>query len=610
MTHSDSEIRKREALRRKAIPFLVLATLSLLVLVIYVPAFDAPFIFDSRSHIENNEKIKDLWTGNWFSGTRWLATFSFALDQAVHGGKVWGFHLTNATIHISSAFVLFGLVYTVCGEANRLKSLSEQKFPIAFFSSLIWFAHPLQTQSVIYTVQRMESLMGLFALISLYGFVKSLHGERTVFWLLVSVAACYLSGFCKEVAICIPFLIFTFDFVFSADFKTASSANGRQHLAAMMKRRWFYYGCLLGVFLLFASPLNNYINYLLSPPDANAKITLSATAPRNERIEVGSSVEVGQEPFSAVIDIAGMTPLDYARNQPAVILHYIKLCFVPANQCLDYAWPIRSIKETAVSIAIVMVLLALAIILAWRRHPLGFFLVSFFVVLAPTSSFLPILDLCYEHRMYLPLAAIVVPSVALLFQASTTFKSGIGLASSICGVALLVLVFQSHQRCQVYRSRVSIWGDVVQQAPHNPRGYMNRAQAYYFENEFEKSLADYEQCLTQMSAPKLKIPPVIDISTVRRNLSMVQNNYGLLLLRQNQDALARQHFELAIENHDQNANAHSSLGNYFFKKGALNEAAIAYRKALQLDPDFEAAAINLEKVIQRKATESPEGPGH
>ena len=91
---------------------------------------------------------------------------------------------------------------------------------------------------------------------------------------------------------------------------------------------------------------------------------------------------------------------------------------------------------------------------------------------------------------------------------------------------------------------------------------------------------------------------------------MVHNNYGLLLLRKNQDALARQHFEMAIENHNQNAHAHSSLGNYYFKAGELNEAATSYRKALQLNPDLEAATTNLEKVIQRKAAESREQPRH
>ena len=43
-----------------------------------------------------------------------------------------------------------------------------------------------------------------------------------------------------------------------------------------------------------------------------------------------------------LMHVAGVGPLEYARSQPGVIAHYLRLCFWPAGLCLDYRWRVAT----------------------------------------------------------------------------------------------------------------------------------------------------------------------------------------------------------------------------------------------------------------------------
>ena len=105
----------------------------------------------------------------------------------------------------------------------------------------------------------------------------------------------------------------------------------------------------------------------------------------------------------------GYEPLDYALNQCVVILHYIRLTFWPRGLCLDYRWPI--VKDWGKLVLPVLVILVMLAVTVWglvRNRRWSYPAAWFFAVLAPTSSFVPIADLVFEHRMYLPLAGLVI----------------------------------------------------------------------------------------------------------------------------------------------------------------------------------------------------------
>ena len=265
--------------------------------------------------------------------------------------------------------------------------------------------------------------------------------------------------------------------------------------------------------------------------------------------------------------------------------------------CLDHAWPIYELSTQRIPILTIFSAILLTAILITYRHPLGFCMGSFFLVLAPTSSFVPILDLCYEHRMYVPLSAILLPSVCVTIWVSNRLTKSTAPAVALLIAAIVTLTIFSALRCQDYRSRTSIWQDVIRKAPHNPRGHMNFAEASYFvDKDFEAAIASYKNCLSQLENPKHRIPPVVDPQELFNNLSKVQNNYGILLMREKRLELAKAQFEAAIENGPLNAQAHTSMGNYYLASGDQNTAKEWYHKALELDPTLKAAKTNLARL--------------
>ena len=184
---------------------------------IYVPAFDAPFVFDSIPQIEQNENLQSLTEGKWFRGRRWLVYLSFAIDRSVFGNTAWGFHLTNLVIHIINSLLIFWLSLILAKRLGHAVSneLSDQW--LATFVALIWLVHPLQTQAVIYHVQRMESLMALFFLVGLLCISRINSERKRSWWWLVSATTAGLASMqCKEVGYVFPMVAASLVYVLQA----------------------------------------------------------------------------------------------------------------------------------------------------------------------------------------------------------------------------------------------------------------------------------------------------------------------------------------------------------------------------------------------------------
>ena len=307
--------------------------------------------------------------------------------------------------------------------------------------------HPVQTEAVTYTVQRTESLMALFYLLTLYCFIRSAEGyPNAVAWQVAAVTACALGMGSKEVMVSAPLIVMLYDRAFIAG-----------SFGEALRRRWKLYLGLAATWLILARP---------------ALEALGPGAP------------------SAGFNLPGITPLQYARSEFGVILHYLRLAFWPAGLCLDYDWPIaRSAADIARSAAVVGALLAATAWALVRRPKWGFAGATFFLVLAPTSSIMPIKDLAFEHRMYLPLAAIVTVCVVAAYglgnrwggrmTASPATRKFFGRAAAAAVLsAAAVLGWLTFERNADYRDAVSIWQDTVNKRPDNPRAWYNLADAY------------------------------------------------------------------------------------------------------------------------------------
>ncbi len=176
-----------------------------------------------------------------------------------------------------------------------------------------------------------------------------------------------------------------------------------------------------------------------------------------------------------------ISPWMYLRSQAAVVLHYLRVALWPDALCLDYCWPVASETEAVVPGLVVLALVATSLALLWRRPQVGFLLGTFFVILAPTSSFVPLADLAFDHRMYLPLAPLVALVVLACRQANQSVGRVLRWEPSaetrlLVVEAILVAIplgWRTVLRNEDYRTEVALYRADVAACPQSRRAQNN-----------------------------------------------------------------------------------------------------------------------------------------
>ena len=418
----------------------------LATLAAFSRSFTGGFILDDENTITKNPTIRQLWPiwpalcppnhGETASG-RPLLNLSLAVNYAVSGLHVESYHVANLAIHILAALLLFGVLRRTFLLPTMNERWGPAAIPLAAAIALLWAIHPLQTESVTYVVQRAESLVGLFYLLTLYCFLRGVASPRSIGWHVGSVLACLLGMASKEVMVSAPLMLLLYDRTFCAgSFREA------------WRRRYGLYLGLAGTWFLLA----------------------------------GLVVSTGNRGGTAGLG----TPIgswEYLRTQFGAIVHYLRLCVWPHPLVLDYGTGTAHGATEIVPYAIVVGLLGAATLVAlWRRPKIGFLGAWFFIILAPTSSVVPVVtQTIAEHRMYLPLAAVVTGLVAggylvggwLVRRETISRPAAQTVGSCLAISAAGALAILSFQRNKLYQSDLSIWQDTVANAPCNERAQNN-----------------------------------------------------------------------------------------------------------------------------------------
>jgi tetratricopeptide (TPR) repeat protein len=449
--------------------------------------------------------------------------------------------------------------------------------------AVIWLVHPLQTEAVTYISQRAESLMGLFYLLTLYCFIRgtecrsgftpdirlrpafasATEGKQgyggqvsgtnpdlqiargtgvgssgsqpstlsSQLWLPASILACLLGATAKEIIVTAPVMVLLYDRTF-----VAGSFRDSWRL------RWRYYLGLACTWLLLARLM---------------------TGPGLQSVGFGH----------------GVSWWSYALTSCRSVVLYLKLAFWPHPLVFDYGPDVIRHATEAAPYALVLVVLLAAAAMAWRYWPvIGFAGAWFFVILAPTSSVVPVaLQPIAEHRMYLSLAAVIALGVVGLHRL-------IGRCSLLVFAAAAVgLGWLTVQRNQDYRSELALWSDTVAKCPENVRARYNLGNAL---SAIPGRLLD---ALAQFEAAVRSKP----------DSEETHNNFGIALLNlpgRLSDAIAQ--FEAALRLKPDYAEAHNNLGNALARMpGRLPDAMAECQEALRLKPDYAEAHYNLGCVL-------------
>jgi tetratricopeptide (TPR) repeat protein len=532
--------------------FLILLFFSAITLAIYSITFSSPFVLDDLIRIEENPAIRVtkfsipqiIKAGMISSKMRPIAFITFALNHSLHQYDVFGYHLVNIIIHILTGFFLYLFLKTTL-KIPTIHGRYKHTDLISFLAALIWLVHPIQTQSITYIVQRMNSMAAMFLILSFlfyaYGRLAEANKKRWI-WLFASAVSWLLSLGCKQIGAVLPFLIFLYEWYFFQDF---SKIWLKKHLKYLFSITAFF--ILLFLFYTGFNPL--------------------------EKIQ--SLHDFAQHEF---------TITERLFTQFRVVIYYLSLIFfpLPSRLNLDYDFVLShsliSPISTLPSLAAIVGILALAIYLAKRDRLISFCILWFFGNHLIESSVLP-LAIIFEHRNYLPSMLTILIPILIGYRYIKLDWLKIGIVSLV----VVVLSVWSYQRNSVWENDITLWTDSAKKSPGKARPHFNLGAAFSEQNRYAEAIPLYQRALE-----------------INPNLAQPHINLGEALERQNKIEGAAEHYRTALQIKPDLPEAHNNMGAVLAKQGRTEEAIQFYQNALKIRPYYASAHFGLANTLVEK----------
>ncbi|MDO9529564.1 MAG: tetratricopeptide repeat protein [Syntrophales bacterium] len=549
---------------------LMLLVMAVLVFMIYSNILKAPFVFDDQQNIRDNphvrlteltfKGIKEKIVENPYNN-RPVAHASFALNYYFHKYNVMGYHLVNILIHIMTGFFLYFFIKitlnittlsTSCQQPTSGNPQFVTRDPhtgfsnhslIAFFAVLIWLVHPIQTQSVAYIVQRMNSMAAMFYVLSFLLYAKArLTEKKEKKWVLL--AGCVLAGILalgsKEIAATLPFFIFLYEWYFFQD----------------LNRDWFKRHLLLfsGIVILFT---------------------------------IVAVVYMGAHPLERILsdyDKRSFTLTQRVLTEFRVVIYYISLLAfpLPSRLNLDHHFAVSSSLinpvTTIFSIVSVIGLIGLALYMAKRERLLSFCVLWFLGNLVIESSVIG-LEIAFEHRTYLP-SMLVSMMVATLVCRYVKQKRVI--LSLLC-VVTLVFSYWTYERNKVWGSELSLWEDCIKKSPGKARPHYNLANVLTRQGNIDRAIKHYHKTV------------LIEHNHVRAHV-----NLGNSYLEKGNSSDAIKHYSDALLIDPDREGAHIGMGNVLLSLNRFSEALKHYSEVMRINPDSADAYYNMGCVFSQQ----------
>jgi protein O-mannosyl-transferase len=500
------------------IPYAIAAAAAILVFWVYSPALHGPFLFDDNA-LPFALPNFDAPLAGWIRGVRPLLMFTYWLNVRLSGSDTFSFHVVNVLFHACASGLMFFILRRLLDWGGME---SGRRNLLAGFGAAVFLLHPVQTEAVAYLAGRSDGLSVLLFLAAYAIFLYRRNAAVSWSTALVVLLLFGASLLAKEQTIVLPALLLLTDYWWNPGFTLAG-----------MRRNWKIYAPLA---------LGAVAGFVIFLP----------------LIRHGGNAGFG---------LKDLTWYQYFFTQCRALFVYPALFLFPAGQSADWDFSISKTIFDHGAIVGLVALVGLAA-LAWRYRKdyrlasFGFF--AYLLLMAPTSSILPIKDAVAERRLYLSMLGLLLIALDLLGRVRLQRKT----LATACSVVALILADATYARAQVWSSELALWQDTVQKTPGNWRAHFHLASAWFDEGHCDLAAKEYED------STKLR-PPDYDM--------LVDWGLAYDCLNQPDAALAKLQQAAALE---RTAHVYSQIGMIYGKRSQWQQALDALATAEKIDPNF------------------------
>ncbi len=558
-------------------PFVHVILLIVVCLATYCNSLPVPFTFDDFPYLVENPLIKDL--DYFFDYSRIdghhltvdhkynfilrpVTYFTFSINYLIHGIDPGGFRLVNILIHMSNALLIYLLVQRLlsCAADGETQdgSLGPSLPFVSFFSAIIFAVHPLQTQAVTYIVQRFTSLATLLYLLTIVLYL-SFRSSRTKSAQVASYICALLAAICamkaKEIAFTLPVVLVMIEMFF---------------LKGQKFRR------MLG--------LVPFIFTMAIIPATVLKLSESSPTAGSSALERGTNL----------INFSKVTTHDYFITQLRVIVTYLRLLFFPVQQNLDYDYPLfHSLLDYRIVLSLMVILSVVAMGIWFFRSSLrkvgklhvqmrliSFGIFWFFITLSVESSIIPIDDLIYEHRVYLPSVGMILAFVTgldMIREKITEPNDRGGRFVLVPVLVVLALATATMVRNDVWHN---IWVDAAKKSPRKARPFNNHGDYLMKTNRPGEAIPWFRHAIE------------LDPGNIDAYL-----NLGAACSDTGSFDEAERALNFVLDRRPGDYLAWNNLGTVYVRKGDFRKGVEMYRRSLVINPGNLGVQANLNQAL-------------
>jgi protein O-mannosyl-transferase len=567
------------------IPLLILAGVSFLV---YAPSLSNGFVFDDNPQIVANPWIKSfkhlgdvfstnvtgvskVYTTNYY---RPLMYASYALIYQLVGLHPFLYHLLNVLVHCGVTLMVFFITRRLLPFVRSAESSSTYTSG-PFIAALLFAAHPIHTEAVMWVSALPDLATTLFSLASLLLYIRASEQDKPPLYLALSLASYAVALLFKEPAVTLPVILVVYDLTCRKS------------------------GSIL--------PWGRYIAFLA--------VTLAYLMARTFILGVGMA------PSSRY---ASLTAWETAINIIPLFPGYLRMLLLPLNLNAFYTFhPVASALDPRVVISLIVTAAFLVgVLFAYKRNRVIFFCLAFLVAPLLPALYLPALgeNPAAERYLYLPSVGFVL-MVGLLL---TGWCSRLIPRSALMAIVALVLglyCLGTVSRATAWKDDYSLWADTATKSPDSATVRRNLGYGLYTQNRLPEAIEQYRLSLGLNNhdfethhnlGVAYALQGMLDQAieeyraalAIEPRMTEAMVNMGLSLSQKGRASEALASCQAALRENPYLASGYYCAGIVYGNAGHLDQAIVNFKRASELDPEDPRYSEYLDKAQTMKSVTS------